>query len=145
MIEHFLLHLLAKNKSKNDLYLIKTLLLLYTDASDETINRVLAIMQRDGYIVIAEEPNEMFKQCLETNGNNKRIKNVAVYCRERYPTRMTIQITDLGLIRYLHNVYCLTLLAGEDIETALLNFRAAMRSIDFYTEPPSSCNNFRGL
>lgn len=139
MLEQALLNLLARRRGKHDLYLVKTVLLASGNFSDVVIDRILALAQKNGWIRITEEPNPLFEKCIEANKDSKRIKNVFVYCRERYPTLMWIEITEEGLIRYLHNVYCLTLWVEGKKETAMLNFRYASRSVDYYTVPPEVC------
>lgn len=61
------------------------------------------------------------------------------YCKRFYPSQITVNITDSGKVKYIHNCYCLTLKLGSTHETALENMKLCSETADIATKPPAEC------
>lgn len=140
-IEQFILHMLKRRNGKMDLYELKTRVLIAFKPEmidSNIVDRVLHTMKINNYISIEEIESDEFKRCVDST-KDKRIKNVYQYCRKRYHTEMYAVITELGKIKYLHNIYCFSLHQGDSNLSAMENMRRAMKEMDFYTTPPDKC------
>jgi hypothetical protein len=100
--------------------------------------RDLKLLKEEGYVEFIEEHSEEYKKCLEKQ-SDKRIKNIAKYCRERYPSKILVRITENGKIKYIHNCYCLSYCNTKNEETALLNMALCEELADMKTMPPEEC------
>ena len=140
-IEQYFLHLLLRYPQLDLLELKTRALAVWSreGIGENIIEKVLFILKLDGLIAIEEEETPEFRKCLESVEKDKRIKNPRKYCKERYPVPMRAMITELGKIRYLHNIYCFSLEQGDSHLNALENMKRASKDIGFPTIPPDKC------
>jgi superoxide dismutase len=107
--------------------------------SNRLLSYQLSLMRENNYIEFIEDASEEYKKCLENKSIDKRIKNIAKYCKQKYPSRILLKITDNGKIKYIHNCYCLSYCKNKNEEVALLNMRSCEHLADIRTKPPSKC------
>jgi hypothetical protein len=107
--------------------------------SDRLLNYQLSLLKEEGYIEFVEDQSSEYRKCLEAHKTDKRIKSVARYCRERYPTSIKVKILDAGKIRYAHGCFCLNYCLTKNTETAMLNMNLCEKLADIKTRPPSKC------
>jgi hypothetical protein len=107
--------------------------------SNRLLNYQLSLMKEENYIEFIEKYSEEYKKCLEKYSIDKRIKNIAKYCKERYPVLIKVKITDAGRVKFIHNCYCLSYCCDKNAEVALLNMRSCEDLADIRTKPPSKC------
>jgi DNA-binding transcriptional ArsR family regulator len=137
-IEQYILFLLVKH-SELDLRDLKLKILkVEPTLSDKLLSYKLSLLREEGYIEFIEELSVEYKKCLEKQ-SDKRIKNIAKYCRERYPSKILVRITENGKIKYIHNCYCLSYCNTKNEETALLNMALCEELADMKTMPPEEC------
>jgi predicted transcriptional regulator len=95
-------------------------------------------LREEGFIEFIEEQSEEYKKCLEKS-TDRRIKNIAKYCKERYPVKILLKITDSGKIKYINNCYCSSYCISKNVETAEMNMKLCEELADLKTKPPSKC------
>ena len=138
-LEQYILFLLVKY-NELDLRELKIKILREEPSlSNRLLSYQLSLMKEEGYIEFIEEVSEEYKKCIEKYSVDKRIKNVARYCKQKYPTKIVIKLTENGKIKFIHNCYCLSYCYNRNNETALLNMRTCEDLADFKTKPPSKC------
>jgi len=108
--------------------------------NDKLLNYQLSLLKEEGYIefIFIEEQSEEYKKCLEKT-TDRRIKNIVKYCKQKYPSRILLKITDSGKIKYIHNCYCLSYCGTKNEKTALHNMILCEELADIKTKPPSKC------
>jgi hypothetical protein len=138
-LEQFILFLLAKHNELDLRDLKLKILRTEPTLSEKMLVYKLSMLREEGYIEFVEEQSEEYKKCLESHSSNRRIKNIAKYCRERYPSKILVKISDSGKVKYIHNCYCLSYCLVKNEETALLNMNLCEELADLKTKPPNKC------
>lgn len=146
-VEHFILYFLAKRKKNMTnpvaLHELKTTVLVafseeHLPNLDQIINRTLFALAKDGYIVMEKKESEEYKKCIEKlkERQDRRITNPDKYCRKRYPVDMVVEVTDKGLVKYIHNVYCISMEEDKSKESARSNKKRVEAWLDLHTNDP---------
>jgi len=138
-LEQYILFLLVKYKELDLRELKIKILREEPSLSNRLLNYQLSLMKEDNYIEFIEEVDEAYKKCLETHSIDKRIKNLSKYCKQKYPARILLKVTDSGKIKFIHNCYCLSYCVNKNQETALLNMVSCEELVDLKTKPPTKC------
>jgi hypothetical protein len=138
-LEQYILFLLVKYNELDLRDLKLKVLRIEPSLSNRILNYLLSMLREENYIEFIEEVSIEYKKCLEKNNMDRRIKNVAKYCKQKYPARILLKVTEAGKIKFIHNCYCLGYCYTKNQETALLNMRSCEDLADLRTKPPEKC------
>jgi len=136
--EQYILFLLVKYNELDLRELKMKIMREEPSLSNRLLSYQLSLMKEEGYIEFIEEVSEEYKKCLE-KVTDRRIKNIAKYCKQKYPTRITVKITDSGKIKFIHNCFCLSYCDSKNAEIAILNMKSCEDLADLKTKPPVKC------
>jgi hypothetical protein len=138
-LEQYILYLLVKYNELDLRDLKLKVLREEPSLSNRLLSYQLSLMREEGYIEFIEEYYEEYKKCIEKQSNDKRIKNIARYCKQKYPVLILVKLTEDGKIKFIHNCYCLSYCYTKNQETALLNMGSCEDLADLRTKPPEKC------
>jgi hypothetical protein len=137
-LEQYILFLLVKHNELDLRELKLKILKVEPTLSDKLLSYKLSLLREEFHIEFIEEVSEEYKKCLEKQ-SDRRIKNIAKYCKQKHPSQFIVKITDSGKIKYIHNCYCLSYCFSKNTETALMNMALCEELADLKTKPPTKC------
>jgi len=137
-LEQYILFLLIKHSTLDLRELKLKVLRVEPTLSEKMLSYKLSLLKESGFVEFVEEQSDEYRRCLERH-SDKRIKNIARYCKQRHPVLIKIRITDSGKVKYLHNCFCLNYCYSRNTETALINMVLCEELADLKTRPPMKC------
>jgi len=119
--------------------LLNSLRIHFPQYSDKVFRFLLNLLRDNGELEFIEKPTKAYLQCFESAKLDKRIKDPARYCKERYPIVIMVRVTDAGKAGYAERVFCNSYCFDHSYEVALINMRSVFDRIGFKTKPPEWC------